>query len=486
MDPPYYNNVQYAELSNFFYVWLKRALHGVPGVEHLVREFLADRDREAVANGARFQQETEAELKEWEKQRDQLRQQYVANCGDKPSKGITAWRNKVKEANKRADTDVGQPPLNAGQRADRDYENKMAACFRRAKRLLHPRGRMVVMFNHKQTWAWRSLGMALIKAGFDIKSSVPIKTEAESSLNIRGQDAARSTVLMLCMPKEESQQPVGNWSAVQQSVNIVARKAAQMFAAQGLDGTDVYLSSLGPAIGVVSKNWPVTDFSGTQVDLQEALEAAYRAVGQWRLTQIFEKLDAAGEFVGVNTGFSADMVDADTQTLWLWLDTFKGSKADSDEVRKMAKSLNVNPDGFKQMGLISTEKQLFVLSSPLETDMKRVARRLKGLAGSSRQTSAREADIWEQREFPGFIGAAVWNAIAIMGGADGDHRGDSALRRWLIDSGTGSRTEFRFVFAVTLNLLEEAFKNSSEESSWGQTLQEASRAWDLVLSDWQV
>ena len=54
----------------------------------------------------------------------------------------------------------------------------MAAVFRRARQLLHPAGRIVVMFNHKETWAWRSLGMALIRAGFEIRSSVPIYTEA--------------------------------------------------------------------------------------------------------------------------------------------------------------------------------------------------------------------------------------------------------------------------------------------------------------------
>lgn len=51
VDPPYYNNVQYAELSNFFfYVWLKRALHDEPRLAHLFREPLAESKREAVAN----------------------------------------------------------------------------------------------------------------------------------------------------------------------------------------------------------------------------------------------------------------------------------------------------------------------------------------------------------------------------------------------------------------------------------------------------
>jgi adenine-specific DNA methylase len=55
VDPPYYNNIQYAELSNFFYVWLKRALHDWPGLAHLFREPLAESNREAVANAARWQ-----------------------------------------------------------------------------------------------------------------------------------------------------------------------------------------------------------------------------------------------------------------------------------------------------------------------------------------------------------------------------------------------------------------------------------------------
>ena len=162
-----------------------------------------------------------------------------------------------------------------------------AAVFRRSRQLLHPAGRMGVMFDHRLTRAWRALGMALIRAGFDIRSSVPIHTEAESSLNIRGLDAARSTVLLLCQPHEESEQPVGNWGTVQQRVARVARGAAVRFQKQGLSGTDLYLSALGPALGEVARQWPVTDLAGRPIDLGDALDEAYKAVARWRLEQIF-------------------------------------------------------------------------------------------------------------------------------------------------------------------------------------------------------
>jgi len=152
------------------------------------------------------------------------------------------------------------------ERAKRFYEAKMAAVFRWAKQLLHPAGRMVVMFNHKMTKAWRALGKALIEAGFEIRTSIPIHTEAESSLNIRGLDAARSTVLLLCLPREEQSQVTGNWGRVQDRIATVARNAAMHFQKQGIFGTDLYLSALGPALGEVGQHWPITDFAGRPVD----------------------------------------------------------------------------------------------------------------------------------------------------------------------------------------------------------------------------
>ena len=173
---------------------------------------------------------------------------------------------------------AGPKPSDRGERAERFYEGKMAAVFRRAKQLLHPAGRMVVMFNHKMTKAWRALGKAFIEAGFEIRTSIPIHTEAESSLNIRGLDAARSTVLLLCLPREEVGQ-VRELGPGAGADRHVARNAAGHFQKQGIAGTDLYLSALGPALGEVGRHWPITDMAGRPVDLVEALDRAYRAVG---------------------------------------------------------------------------------------------------------------------------------------------------------------------------------------------------------------
>jgi adenine-specific DNA methylase len=342
---------------------------------------------------------------------------------------------------------------------------------------------MVVMFNHKMTKAWRALGKALIEAGFEIRTSIPIHTEAESSLNIRGLDAARSTVLLLCLPREELGQVAGNWGRVQDRITAVARNAAQHFQKQGIFGTDLYLSALGPALGEVGRHWPITDMAGRAVDVTEALDKAYAAVGQFRLQQILtEELPA--KVVGMVEGFAADTADKNTQAQWLWLDTFQGDVADSDDVRKLAKSLDIEPDTFKKLKLIESESDLFYLKPPQDMDLVQLARQQSG-EKVARGRASREGDVWEERKFPNFLGAAVWNAISLLAGGDDLHRGIEPLKRWLRDSGSGDSHEFRGAYAVTLYLLEQAFGKRKDDDPWKKATTEARRGWDLVLRDWQ-
>lgn len=128
MDPPYGANVMYAELSDFFYVWLKRTAELV--MPELFTRYLTDKNSEAVANKAKFK-------------------------GQKSPDSL----------------------------ANRDYQKKMAAIFAESRRVLKPNGIMTVMFTHKDTSAWDALTKGLIEAGFIITASWPVNTEAEGSLH---------------------------------------------------------------------------------------------------------------------------------------------------------------------------------------------------------------------------------------------------------------------------------------------------------------
>ena len=78
----------------------------------------------------------------------------------------------------------------------------MAAIFTECRRVIKPHGVMTVMFTHKASGAWDALASGLVKAGFVITASWPINTEAEGSLHIKEKSAAKSTIFLVCRPRE--------------------------------------------------------------------------------------------------------------------------------------------------------------------------------------------------------------------------------------------------------------------------------------------
>ena len=228
IDPPYYANVMYAELADYFYVWEKRTLGLV--YPELFAEELTDKKNEAVANVARF-----------------------------------------------ADTGRRKKEL-----ATSDYRAKMTAIFAECGRILDESGVMTVMFTHKEADAWDSLGTALMESGFTIETSWPVNTESEQSLHQAKKNAAASTIMLVCRkrePRESSGHPF--FEDLEAEVRAAAREATVRFAAAGISGVDLLLSTYGPALSVISANWPV--FSSE----------ADEATGRSRLLRPEEALDAA-------------------------------------------------------------------------------------------------------------------------------------------------------------------------------------------------
>ena len=202
MDPPYYDNVMYAELSDFFYVWLKRTAGRV--FPDLFRQRLTDKENEAVANPARF-------------------------AGEKGAKAL----------------------------AGREYQERMAAIFREMRRVLKPDGVMTLMFTHKATGAWDALATGLMDAGFLISASWPVATESPGSLHIKDKAAANSTIFLVCRPRppapKDEDRPF--WEDIEPQVAARVRERAKQF--EGLGRVDRYLAAFGPALEEFSRHWPV-------------------------------------------------------------------------------------------------------------------------------------------------------------------------------------------------------------------------------------
>ena len=302
MDPPYYDNVMYAELSDFFYVWLKRTAGYV--VPQLFRRQLTDKESEAVANATKFQ---------------------------------------------------GQK--NPKEQAKREYQKRMAFIFAECRRVLKHDGIMTLMFTHKAKGAWDALTKGLMEAGFIITASWPINTEASGSLHIKNKAAANSTIFLVCRPRPNEVETETDiyWEDLEPIVKEQVRKRVEEFQEAGISGVDLYLACFGPALEVFSRHWPLQ--RGTPREIPEkrrrqsqdelglseeewdpyatspedALDAARREVKRWRLQQLAH--------------FKPNS-DLDPMTAFFVLawDAFKAPAFAYDEALRLARAVGVDLD----------------------------------------------------------------------------------------------------------------------------------------------
>jgi adenine-specific DNA methylase len=306
VDPPYYDNVNYADCSNYFYVWMKRTLKDT--FPDLFATELANADDEAIMNVARFK-------------------------------------------------DMGRK---AKELAVRDYENKMAACFAEMFRVLTDDGVLTVMFTHKQIEAWDTLGSGLVRAGFQIDSSWPIHTESEVSLHQAKKNSEASTIMLVCRKREKSSEPVW-WDDLKGKVRSTARLKATAFEKQGIRGVDLYISTFGPVLSIISENWPVltseTDpKTGDPLPLKpgEALDLAREEVINLRKQ-------------GLLLGRSVEFDPITDWYLMAW-DAFRAQEFPADEARKLALALGLDleRDIIREKKLVAKKSGTVVLSKPAE------------------------------------------------------------------------------------------------------------------------
>jgi putative DNA methylase len=237
-DPPYYSTIQYAELSDFFYVWMKRTLGDI--FPDLFWAELTDKDREAVANPSRFR-----------------------GMGTSPE-----------------------------ELANQDYEAKMALAFAEYYRVLREDGVMTVQFNHKDSGAWDILAKSLIDAGFEITASWAVSTENPQNLHQAQKNSVSSTVLLVCR-KRDPDAGSAWWDDLRPEVANLVEQRAPEFEANDIDGIDLYLSAFGPALNVFSRHYPILNSSGEEVRPEEAFTEARKAVANYRFRKLAH-IDTAG------------------------------------------------------------------------------------------------------------------------------------------------------------------------------------------------
>lgn len=236
-DPPYYDNVNYSALSDFFYVWLKRTI------------------------------------------------------GDLyPDLFATPLTPKTEE--------IVQDPNRQGGReqAKAFFERMLTQAFREIARVLKPEGIAVIVFAHTSVDAWESVIKALLDADLYLTASLPIYTEMKERLTAQESAALASSVYMVC--RKRAEQKVGEYRKVVSEMQEAIPKSLKRFWDAGISGADFWQSSIGPAVAIFGRYKKVLKQDGTEISVRELLEETRKIVAQYALRRVLEKVGGDAYTVG--------------------------------------------------------------------------------------------------------------------------------------------------------------------------------------------
>ena len=226
-DPPYYDAIPYADLSDFFYVWLRRTVGDI--FPNSFNDSLTPKSGELIQHAGRMD-------------------------GD-------------------------------NKRAKQFYEDGMAAAFAAAFSTLRPDGRLVVVFAHKQPDAWETLVGAMIRAGFVVTASWPIDTEMTNKVAGIGQ-ARLSSSVWLVSRKRPPNAGKGWFRQVLPQMKDRITERLRYFWDEGVRGPDFLWAAVGPGLESFSAYDEVRRNDGTPFTVGEFLKEVRRITTDFALGQI--------------------------------------------------------------------------------------------------------------------------------------------------------------------------------------------------------
>lgn len=245
-DPPYYKSIFYADLSSFFYVWLRRIV-GALYPEHFAL-LSPPKKREAVAQSSEHE-------------------------GD-------------------------------NERAERHYRDLMQRAFSEARRVLKPGCPLVCVYAHKTSEGWASLIKALVPAGLMVTEAWPIQTEAKGRTNANEAAALSDSIFLVARRRETT--ATGKYETeVHPALERIARERIKTLWAngKGIGGADLLMAAVGAGLRPYTQFAKVEYANGEEVPPERFLREVEGVVLDTMLEEIFGFTKAGVSSVDALTRF---------------------------------------------------------------------------------------------------------------------------------------------------------------------------------------
>jgi putative DNA methylase len=210
-DPPYYDNISYAELADFFYVWMRRAI------------------------GHQFREHFGSDL-------TPKKQEIVA----------AAYRH------------GGSMP-----QARKAYEQMLERAWQEAARVLKPTGVLVCVYAHKTTIGWATLVESLRRAGFSIEEAWPLNSEMAARVSHHDDAALASSIFLVARKRDRAE--TGKYEEVQPELEHIVRERVATLWEMGISGADLVIACVGAGLRAFTRFARVEYANGDEMPAERFL-----------------------------------------------------------------------------------------------------------------------------------------------------------------------------------------------------------------------
>jgi adenine-specific DNA methylase len=301
-DPPYYDNVPYADLSDFFYVWLKRTIGNL--YPELFSTPNSPKSNEIIAE-------------------------------------LPLLRGMKKEE---------AALIIKGIKTKENFEKMLKKSFQEIYRVLKPNGIATIVYAHKSAEGWETLINSLIYSGLVVTASWPINTEMKK--RPRAQESAALASSIYIITRKIKREPTGFYNNIKEELKTYLYDKLERLWSEGISGADFFISAIGSAIEIFGKYQKIIDYEGNIIRASQMLSDVRRITTDYAVHQI------------LHNGFAGDISNL-TRFYVLYRWSYGEAKLHFDEARKLSTSANVALEKeWNRPSFIKKEKEFIRVLGP--------------------------------------------------------------------------------------------------------------------------
>ena len=299
-DPPYYDNIGYADLSDFFYIWLRRSLRTI--YPDLFSTLLVPKAQELVATPYRFDGDRQKAREFFEEGLGEAleRMRAVSHAG---------FPMTLFYAFKQAETDAGSAGVSPAQSGQDDRAPRAST-------------------------GWETMLEGLMQAGFQISGTWPMRTESPGRAVARGTNALASSIVLACRPRPENA-PLTTRRDFLAALKRELPPALRTLQEGNIAPVDLAQAAIGPGMAIFSRYRQVLEADGSRMRVRAALALINQTLDEFLAEQ-------EGDF------------DGDTRWAMAWYEQYGHREGPYGVAETLSKAKNTSPEGMMQAGILES------------------------------------------------------------------------------------------------------------------------------------